>query len=239
MAIVSERSPPAVAVFPEDWTLADLHQQLGGIPLERIRLRPTPGMATEQDVIEAERRYDRLCELVDGVLVEKVMGYKESRLAFFLGHALQSFLDRHNLGAVAGADGTLKILPRQVRIPDVSFIRWERFPGGKVPDEPIPALAPDLAVEVLSPGNTEAEMQRKLRDYFTAGVRLVWYVDPPTRTARVYTAVDQCQVVAPDGVLSGGDVLPGFELSMAELFARAERSGPGETTGEIEPTKGD
>ncbi len=128
------------------------------------------------------------------------------------------------LGVVLGPDGTLRISPRQVRIPDVCFIRWDRFPGGKLPATPIPAVAPDLAVEVLSEGNTEGEMRRKLRDYFAAGVRLVWYVDWRTRTTAVYTAPEQCQVLGEDDVLTGGDVLPGFELPLRELFAEVDRN---------------
>ena len=212
--------------IPLDWTAADLHEHLGGIPLERIRLHPPPGTATEADVIEAERRTGRICELIDGVLVEKTMGWHESRLAVLLAHLLESFLEKHDLGIVTGADGPVRILPRQVRIPDVCFIGWEKFPNRELPREPIPPLVPDLAVEVLSPGNTEAEMQRKLRDYFTAGVRLVWYIDPRRQSARVYAAVDRLTEVHEDQSLTGGDVLPGFELSLRDLFARAARQGP-------------
>ena len=212
-----------VPTIPAEWTLADLHERLGGIPLERIRLVPPLGTATEEDVLQSKRRFGRICELIDGVLVEKTMGWFESRLAVIIGHFIETFLDSHNLGITAGEGGTLRILPGQVRIPDVCFVSWERLPGRKFPRKPIPALAPDLAVEVLSKGNTVAEMRRKLHDYFTAGVRLVWYVDPRTQSARAYTAEDQCMEIGPDGSLSGGDVLPGFELPLAELFARAER----------------
>ena len=219
-------SAEITTALPIEWTLGDLHEHLGGIPLCRIRLYPYPGTATEEDVLTAESRAGRICELIDGVLVEKPMGYYESRLAVALIHLLETFLDHHRLGIVLGEAATLKILPRQVRIPDVCFIRWEQFPGRKLPAEPMPALAPDLAVEILSPGNTKAEMDRKLRDYFTSGVRLVWYIDPPTRAARVYTAVDQAALVTEDGSLSGGDVLPGFELPLKDLFARADRGAP-------------
>jgi len=210
------------ATIPAEWTLADLHERLGGIPLERIRLVPPLGTATEDDVLQSKRRFGRICELIDGVLVEKTTGWFESRLAVIIGHFIETFLDAHNLGVTAGADGPVRLLPGQVRIPDVCFISWERLPGRKAPRRPIPALAPDLAVEVLSKKNTAAEMRRKLHDYFTAGVRLVWYVDPRTQSARVYTAEDQCTEIGPDGSLCGGDVLPGFELPLAELFARAE-----------------
>lgn len=212
--------------LPTDWTVADMLTYLGGIPLERIRMYPPPGMATEEDVLQAKSRFNRICELIDGILVEKTVGYYESLLAAEIIHLLKLFLQRHDLGIVLGEAGTLRILPTQVRVPDVSFINWEKFPNRQLPAEPAPALVPDLAVEVLSPGNTEAEMQRKLHDYFSAGVRLVWYVDPRTRTAKAYTAEDQCVDLAEQDSLSGGEVLPGFELPLKDLFAKAQ--GPRE-----------
>ena len=207
-------------VLPTDWTLADMLAHLGGIPLERIRMCPPPGTATEKDVLQAKSRINRICELIDGVLVEKTMGYYESLLAAEIVYLLKLFLRTHDLGIVLGADGTLRILTDQVRIPDVCFIGWEKFPNRELPADPIPSLSPDLAVEVLSKGNTDAEMQRKLRDYFTAGVRLVWYIDPRTLTARSYTAQDQCTEVDQQQSLSGGQVLPGFELPLGDLFAK-------------------
>jgi Uma2 family endonuclease len=208
------------SAIPIGWTAADLMAELGGISLERIRMYPPPGMATEEDVVRADLREDRLCELIDGVLVEKTMGTYESLLAMEIAHLLKLFLDRHDLGVVLGADGMLRILPEQVRTPDVCFISWERFADRQVPSEPVWGLAPDLAIEVLSKGNTEAEMQRKLRDYFGAGVRLVWYVDPATRSARAFTAPDEVVEVTDDRALSGGDVLPGLELPLGDLFAK-------------------
>ena len=181
---------------------------------------PAPGTATENDVTEANIHADRLCELVDGALVQKTADFIESYLATQVACRLIGFSNKHDLGIVLGAGGTLKILPDQVRIPDVCFISWDHFPNRQLPPEPIPSLAPDLAVEVLSDGNTEAEMQRKLRDYFTAGVRLVWYIDPGTRSAKSYTGENQCVEVAESQSLSGGDVLPGFELPLSELFAK-------------------
>jgi len=146
--------------------------------------------------------------------------------AVFDVNRLQSFLDTNNLGAIAGADGLLKILPGQIRAPGVSFIRWERLSGRHSPKPPIYALAPDLAVEILFEGNTTEEMNRKLREYFQAGVRLVWYIEPKTCTARAYTAVGEWTEVGPNDSLTGGEVLPGFELPLAQLFARVD--GPRE-----------
>jgi Uma2 family endonuclease len=98
-----------------------------------------------------------------------------------------------------------------------------------LPSEPVPSLAPDLAVEVLSEGNTPGEMQRKLRDYFAAGVRLVWYVDLRDQTAAVYTGLDRCTVLRGDEFLVGGEVLPGFEVKLGEVLARAEQEPPPQT----------
>ena len=202
-------------------TLADLLERLGDVPLERIRFRPYPGTATEQDVLARPDGVKRLCELVDGVLVEKAMGFYESRVAIVLIGFLQEFLRRRDLGIVLGADGMMRLAPGLVRIPDVSFISWSRFPDRQLPAEPIPDLAPDLAVEILSVSNTQAEMARKLRDYFAAGVRLVWYVEPEDHTVRVYTAPDQSRLLTVDDTLDGGAVLPGFTLAIRQWFEEA------------------
>jgi Uma2 family endonuclease len=218
--LASTFAPAVSSIPPSDWTLADVVASLGGIPLDRIRVSPPLGTATEKDVLEVERQTGRPCELIDGTLVEKTMGYYESFLAVEIIFSLRTFLEKHDLGIVLGADGTLHVLPDQVRVPDVCFIAWERFPNRQLPNEPIPSLVPDLAIEVLSASNTEGEMQRKLHDYFTAGVRLVWYIDPQTRSAKSYTAESQCVELSESQSLSGGDVLPGFELPLKELFAK-------------------
>lgn len=96
-----------------------------------------------------------------------------------IGRYLHEFVQPRGLGIVLGEAGALEILHGQVRIPDVSFTRWELLPGRELLRVQIPAVVPDLAVEILSPGNPEGEMQRKLRVYFAPGVQLVWYVDPP------------------------------------------------------------
>ncbi len=212
--------PRAVHTYPDDWTLADLLEQLGHIDPKRVRMTPLPGTATEKDVIQIERRENRLCELIDGVLVEKIMGFREGYLASKLGRIIGNFVDTHDLGIVVGADGTVRLMKGLVRIPDVSFVSWNQLPSRTVPDGPIPDLAPDLAVEVLSKGNTPGEMQRKLKEYFLAGVRLVWFIDPRTRTAEVFTSPDESTLVRERQSLEGGEVLPGFSLPLTQLFER-------------------
>src|SRR5262249_35279933 len=133
--------------------LADLLEQLGGIPPDRIRLRPAPGTAKEKDVIAAlEAPRKRICELVDGVLVVKPIGAREALLAGAIIEYLRAFVRKHDLGCVLAPDGTLRLMPGLVRIPDVSFISWESIGADEFPEEPIPTLAPDLAIEVLSRG---------------------------------------------------------------------------------------
>jgi Uma2 family endonuclease len=204
-------------------SLAEVQQQLGGVPLWRVCSNPPPGFADVADVDRLRNCERRLYELVDGTLVEKDVGFQESMIAMLLGRLLGNFVEERDLGVVLGADGALQVLPDQVRIPDVCFLSWGRFPNRELPAEPVPELAPDLAVEVLSAGNTTREMERKLHDYFTAGVRLVWYVHPETRAAQVFTSPTEVETLAADGILRGGDVLPSLELPLAVLFQNAAR----------------
>jgi len=201
-------------------TVAELLKKLGGIPAERVLLDPTPGTATEKDVLAIERREGRLCELVEGVLVEKAMGLAESFLALRIAYFLQRILEQQNLGFLAGEAGTLRLWPGLVRIPDVSFISWEQLPNRKIPKKPIPDLYPDLAVEVLSRKNTKAEIDRKLHEYFRSGTRLAWVVNPRKRCVSVYTAPDQSRLLKEDQSLDGGDVLPGLNVPLREVFAQ-------------------
>lgn len=207
--------------------LAELLEQLGNIPLDRIRMQPPPGMATEADVLAAlEAPRKRICELIDGVLVEKAMGYTESVLATYLIELLNAFVRPRNLGLVTSPDGTVRLWAGRVRIPDVAFFSWDRLPGRQRPREPIPTLAPDLAVEVLSRSNTAQEMRRKRQDYFSAGVRLVWELDPEARAIHVYTTVEPADAVLTEGdTLDGGPVLPGFAIPVRELMAELDRQG--------------
>ena len=133
MSTIFENSVIPPVAFPANWTVADLQAHLGGVPAARIRLFPTPGTATEEDALWLEDHEDRLCELVDGVLVEKAMSFYESILAMQLGYLLVAYLEKNNVGIVTGADGQIRLLPTKMRIPDLAFIRWERFPDGKLP----------------------------------------------------------------------------------------------------------
>ena len=209
----------AIAPASGAWTAADLVERFGAIPLSRIRNDPPPGTAREDDVVEIHDREDRLCELVDGVLVEKTVGTYEAYLALLIGRLLGNHVAGHDLGIVLGADGMMRLAPGLVRIPDVAFICWDRLPRREFPREAIWDLAPDLAVEVISKGNTPEEMDRKLHEYFAAGVRAVWYVYPATRQVHVFGSADECVVLSEPQTLEGGDFLPGLSLPLKRLFA--------------------
>ncbi len=216
-------------MFANVETVADVLERLGDIPANRVRWHPSPGTATERDLIAiVDGPNKRLCELVDGTLVEKAVGQYESRLAYLIGHFLENYLEKNDLGIGYGADAMLRIVAGRVRLPDVSFVSWEKLPNRELPAEPIADLVPDLAVEVLSASNTRREMENKRREYFQGGARLVWEIYPESQSARVYTNPDAFEDIVPDGTLDGGEVLPGFVLPLRQLFARAgRRSGTG------------
>jgi len=198
--------------------ISELLDSLGGIAPERVLVRPSPGTATEEDLLAYVEGTGRLCELVDGVLVEKPMGLLESIIASQIATEIAFHLRQSTWGAAAGEAGAMRLMPGLVRAPDVSFLSWEKLPGRKAPRKRIPDLVPDLAVEVLSKSNTKGEMTRKLRDYFFHGVRLVWIVDPAQRTVRACTPDGEVTLAETDS-LDGGDVLPGLSIPIAPLFA--------------------
>jgi Uma2 family endonuclease len=112
------------------------------------------------------------------------------------------------------------------RRPDVAFVSFERWPR----ERPIPgtrswAVIPDLAVEIISPTNTADDIAEKLQEYFHVGVRQVWVVYPRQAWVYVYTSTKSVRVLAPGGDLDGGDVLPGLQISVTDLFDRAGERG--------------
>lgn len=210
-------APSAARVTTPPDNVAELVERLGGVPLERIRMTPAPGTATEADLAVAP---NPVCELIHGTLVEKAMGSEESLVGGNLFALVWHCVRAGNLGVTLPGDGHIRLKHGMVRAPDVTFIPWESFPDGEFPDEAFWTVAPGLVVEVLSPTNTAKEIDRKLAEFFTAGCRLAWVIDPPTKTAKVYTSAKRFKVLDETGTLDGGRVLPGFAVPLAELFAR-------------------
>lgn len=160
-------------------------------------------------------------ELIDGQLVEHSMSHAAVWVATQIACLLVMFLRKHPLGDVYGEGATYQCFPHDpfmVRKADVSFIRTGRLPPEQF-ERGHCRIAPDLAVEVISPNDLHYELSRKLEDYFLAGVPLVWLVNPETRTVTVYhDGGTQVAHLHEADRLTGEDVLPGFECLVSELF---------------------
>jgi Uma2 family endonuclease len=222
----------SISTTPRHKTIADLLHELGDVPADRVLLAPTPGAATEQDLLALLEHEGRTCELVDGTLVEKPVGTIESFLAAILIRILGNFTSAKKLGMISGEQGPYRLRLGLVRLPDVAFISWSRIPG-ELKDLPsIAPVVPNLAIEVLSESNTKPEIERKLGEYFTSGVQLVWIFDPRTRAVAVHlSAGPPTKVLTGDANLDGGTVLPGFQLNLAALFTELERPAAPEPDG--------
>ena len=116
----------------------------------------------------------------------------------------------------------LRLVPGLVRIPDVSFLARGKLARDQRGGARIPSVAADLAVEVMSKSNTTAEIARKIAEYFAAGTRLVWIVNPKTQTVRVHTSPRKSVTFGIDDVLNGGDVLPGLKIPVRDIFSLDE-----------------
>jgi Uma2 family endonuclease len=162
-------------------------------------------------------------ELVDGKLVELNVGTESSYVGLRLSRLLANFCENPFLGWVLPADAGFLLFPDRhnlVRKPDVSFIRLGRLPGETLPKGHAP-LAPDLAAEVVSPNDLYYEVEQKVVEYRTAGIRLVWVINPPTRSVLIRRADGTVAEVGEKGELDGEDVLPGFRCRVVDLFGPA------------------
>ena len=178
---------------------------------------PPPLMSAE-DLLHANIP-DKRTELVRGVLiVREPAGGRHGRVANELSRVIGNHVHAHVLGAVYAAETgfTLARRPDTVRAPDVAFVRRERLPD----PEPtgFPDLAPDLVVEVVSPGDRAGEILAKVADWLSAGTRLVWVVDPERRLARVYRQDGAEVTISQGGELDGEDVLAGFACPLAAIL---------------------
>lgn len=131
---------------------------------------------------------------------------------------LAGFVDEHGLGVYGVSEGGFKLAsdPDIVRAPDVWFVRADRVPPG--PPRTFWAVAPDLAIEVLSPSDRFSQVMLKVREYLDAGVRLISVIDPEARTATVFRPGQRERVIDEDGVLDGEDVLPGFTIALSNVL---------------------
>jgi Uma2 family endonuclease len=157
-------------------------------------------------------------ELVDGEIRRmSPAGGRHGDAGAQLIALLVAFVKARRLGRVFTPDTGFRLPSGNVRSPDVSFVATGRFENEKAPIDYIP-LAPDLAVEVLSPGDRPRELLDKVGEYLEAGVRLAWVIDPESRTATRYRSLNDVGVFFADDDLDGEDVLPGFRCRLAEIL---------------------
>lgn len=146
-------------------------------------------------------------------------GFEHGRIVMCISLPLASFVKERSLGVVTGAETGFQIArdPDTVRAPDVGFVRAQRVSGP--PTKGFFSGAPDLAVEVLSPNDRASELLAKVQNWLGAGCLAVWVIDPATHTVTVYGCPNEMTVYGPSDELTGGEVLPGFKLPVAEIFA--------------------
>ena len=132
---------------------------------------------------------------------------------------LYAFVTAHNLGRVFAAETgfILNRTPLTVRAPDAAFIARERI-GDNRPERGYWPVAPDLAVEVMSPNDTATEISGKISEYFAAGTRLMWVIYPQSRTVHVYDSAQNVRILSANETLDGGELLPGFACEIAQIF---------------------
>jgi Uma2 family endonuclease len=157
----------------------------------------------------------RKYELVDGEIRAIPAGARHGEISVRLTAALLAFVSPQRVGDVFDSSTGYRLPGGNVRSPDASFVSSKRLP--RVP-EGFAELAPDLAIEVLSPEDSPREVLDKVGEYLSAGVRLVWVIDPRASCAVSYRSLVDVRKIGPDGTLDGGDVLPGFSCPLADLL---------------------
>ncbi|HEY7329790.1 MAG TPA: Uma2 family endonuclease [Gemmataceae bacterium] len=159
-------------------------------------------------------------ELVDGRLVERKMSIWSSYVAGVIFHLLNSFCRERHLGWVLPEGTSFQCFPAhpsKVRRPDTVFIRLQRLSLEQATTEGHCPVAPDLAVEVISPNDTAYEIDEKVREFLDAGVLLVWVVNPEQRTVKIHRASGTGTILQENDEISGEDVIPGFRCRVGDF----------------------
>ena len=167
-------------------------------------------------------------ELVDGQLVETGMSLDSSFVATRLAGYAFVYLQEHPMAWCFDATASYRafpVAPDQVRRPDLSFVARDRLPDGIFPRGHC-RLAPDLVVEVMSDNDIATDLERKIGEYLSGGVRLIWIISPETRTARVQRLDGSGVFLREDGLLSGEEVLPGFAVRLTDVLPAPRPPAP-------------
>jgi Uma2 family endonuclease len=162
-------------------------------------------------------------ELIRGELIQmSPSGSEHVVIIAELAARLRNQVKANKLGIVFGAEGGFLIGrdPDTVRAPDIAFVRRERIPADGIPKGYWPG-APDLAVEVLSPGDRVSEVDEKVGMWLAAGTLMVWVVNPRWRSVTIYRSAREIRVLTEDEMLDGADVVPGFRCPVRDIFTDA------------------
>jgi Uma2 family endonuclease len=160
-------------------------------------------------------------ELVRGELKRmSPAGDEHGRVGMKLAIPLGYHVEQNDLGQLYLAETGFLITtnPDTVRAPDIAFVRMERIQETPKVKSYRPG-APDLAVEVTSPGDTVSEVEEKVTEWLEAGARLVWIVSPKMKAVTVYRSLTNIVTLTEKDTLDGGEVVPGFQIAVAEIFA--------------------
>lgn len=178
-----------------------------------LNMQPVNKEQFYEFVMRPENR-DRNFEYIAGEIVEVVSNGKSSREGNRLVARVTVYVEDNDLGRCTGADGGY-VIAGEDYIPDGAFISYARQPEES--NEAYNPLAPDLAIEMLSPGNTKDEMTHKIGNYMAAGT-VVWVGNPETRIIDVHIPGQPVKRLRVGDILEGGDVLPGFKMAVAAIF---------------------
>ena len=180
--------------------------------------------STSDKLVTADELFEKYnhvhCDLIEGKVVEMAPpGFGHGSVETTLAAKLWLHVSENRLGIVAtGETGFLVDRnPDTVLAADVAFVRKDRVKAIGITEKYFPE-APALAVEIVSPGDTANQVELKTRRWLQAGAELVWIVYPPTKSVTVYRSLEEVRLLNSDDTLDGGDVLPGFSVTVADLF---------------------
>ncbi|MHB8626145.1 MAG: Uma2 family endonuclease [Aggregatilineales bacterium] len=187
------------------------------VEMAKLPEKGTHTLAEYREWCDRPENVDRMFELIDGEIIEKEVGsYVPSWVAGQIFLAIGIYLRQNPIGRLTGADGTYEMSDKNALIPDLAFTLKVRLPEHPIRSATIP---PDLTVEVKSPSDRYRALRRKAERYLELGTKMVWLVFPEKQLIEVYTTDADVETIDSNGIVTGGDLLPGFTLSVRDIFA--------------------
>ena len=174
-----------------------------------------PGMKITEGELLRLPKDGRKWELVDGRLKEVPTKFEHDQIIFRLLMLLGPYM--MDQGGISTGQAGFRMTGGNIRVPDISFTRKARLPGGQVPND-FGNVAPDLCIEIISPSEERADMARKVREYFAGGAEQVWHIFPEAEQIVVFTSPTETQTFSADDIIDAGGILPGFSCRVGDIF---------------------